>query len=101
MKRLWILLCVICCAVTQSAFAPSDDVFDYEGFPEDAEYDNFDEYAIETNNNTDAACNMGVVSINTGDRPTAVSGFDIAGIMLGCSDDGRGSHSRISRGSRA
>lgn len=87
MKRLWILLCVICCALANPAFAPDDDVFNYEEFPETDEYDNFDEYAIETNDYTDAACRMDAVSINAGDGPTAVSGFDIAGIMLGMNFD--------------
>lgn len=87
MKRLWMLLCVMCVVVAHPFVAPAEDEFDYEGFPEAQEYDNFDEYTIETNEDGNNACSAGVVSINAGDNPAAVSGFDIAGIMLGMSFD--------------
>ena len=87
MKRLWIILCVMCFVAVNSPVAAFADEFDYEGFTESAEYDNFDEYAIDTNTEDNDACRMGTVSVNPGDKAVAVSGFDIAGIMLGMSFD--------------
>ena len=85
MKRLWIVFCMV--FVSQSAFAPTDDVFDYEDFPEDAEYETFDNYAIEITDDADTACRTVSVSINGDAAPMAVQTFDIAGIMLGMTFD--------------
>ena len=85
MKRLLIILGVVFCSVANPVIAPAEDEFNYEGFPETEQYDNFDEYAIETSDDTDTECRMQTVSINPGDKTTAVAGFDIAGIMLGMS----------------
>lgn len=84
MKRLCgVFLWMLCVAGTP---AVADD-FDYEDFAETPEYDNFDEYAIETNGDSDNACHMDSITINAGEKAVAVQSFDIAGIMLGMTFD--------------
>lgn len=87
MKHLWIIFSVIFSVATQSAFAPTDNEFDYTGWTEDEESENFDDYAIKVSDYADESCQMESVSINSGDNPVAVQRFDIAGIMLGMTFD--------------
>ncbi len=87
MKRLWFLFFVCSWFVCVVSYAQADDAFNYEEFNTTDEYDNFDEYAIDTDANADVACSVTNVSINSGDKPVAVQSFDIAGIMLGMNFD--------------
>lgn len=87
MKYLIGIFGILCMIGAMPIDAVVADEFDYEDFATADEYENFDDYTIETNDDTDTACRMVNVSINPGANPTAVSGFDIAGIMLGMNFD--------------
>lgn len=104
MKYILILLgCFIFLANTNSCHA--DDEY-YEDYDIDAEYDSGElgaydynayqdganpdptamaQYAIQPTSDTDVECAVKTVTIDYGDSPIAVGGFDIAGIMLGMS----------------
>lgn len=85
MKRIVDFLSVICLVACVVPMCNADE-FDFEDF-DTAEDAGFDDYAIETTDDTNTECRMTTVKINDGASPIASNNFDIAGIMLGMTFD--------------
>ena len=79
---LWFIMFVLVVPVFESAA----DEFDFNSFGT-GEYESFDEYASETNDDTELGCQISNLAINSGAAPVAVGNFDISGIMLGMNFD--------------